>query len=190
MTRGQAFPSKYLSKDDVPAPVVATIGEVRIEVLKGGEHGDENKAVMHFAANQLKPMILNQGNWMTLEDRYGAESDGWRGKQIEVYVDPNVMFGSKRVGGLRLRAPMAVLNGAHGALWTFDTAVLEASKVGLGRGEVIAAVKKSGGLGWSALRDTPIIQTLIAAAATQEQGFDDVPAPAVPVDDYGDSIPF
>ena len=103
MKRSEAFPSNYLSKDDVAAPLTATIAGVKPVVLKG-ENGDEQKPVMYFAG-EVKPLIVNNANWMTCEDLYGEDSDAWIGKSIEIYKDPNVMFGNKRVGGVRLRAP-------------------------------------------------------------------------------------
>lgn len=103
MKRSDAFKSNYLGKGDLDKPVIATIKDVYIEKIKGDD-GDEEKAVCHFT-NGTKPMILNVGNWATLEAAYGEESDNWRGRQVEIYVDPNVMFGRDRVGGVRMRIP-------------------------------------------------------------------------------------
>lgn len=104
MKRSDAFKSNYLGKGDLERPAIATIKEVVIEKVKGDD-GDEEKAVCHFT-NGTKPMILNVGNWSTIEAAYGEESDNWRGRQVEVYVDPNVMFGRERVGGVRVRIPI------------------------------------------------------------------------------------
>ena len=105
MRKGEAFPSNYLSKEDVAAgPIRGTIADVRFETIKG-DRGDEDKPVMSFKEDGLKPMILNNTNWQTAEDAYGDESDGWRGKTIELYLDPGVMFGNKKVGGVRVRIP-------------------------------------------------------------------------------------
>ena len=107
MKRSDAFPSNYLSKDDVDPPITATIAGVKRATLKG-EDGDETKPVMTFDGS-VKPLIINNANWMTCEDLYGEDSDGWIGKSIEIYKDASVMFGNKRVGGVRLRKP----NGAQ-----------------------------------------------------------------------------
>lgn len=103
MKRSDAFPSRYISKDDVQNPVVAIIDTVRFDTIKG-DSGDEDKPVVYFRGD-VKPMILNNTNWMTIEDAYGQESDDWAGKPIEMYCDPGVMFGGKRVGGVRVRIP-------------------------------------------------------------------------------------
>ncbi len=101
MKRSDAFPSRYISKDDVMNPITATIDTVRFDTIKG-DNGDEDKPVVYFR-DGVKPMILNNTNWMAIEDAYGPESDAWTGKAIEMYCDPGVMFGGKRVGGVRVR---------------------------------------------------------------------------------------
>jgi len=113
MKRNQVFPSNYLGKDDVTAPFVATVADVRLESLKT-DHGTEDKPVLIFADDQVKPMILNQTNWLILEDAYGLDSDDWRGKPVEIFVDPGVMFAGRRVGGVRVRIPVVrPINGRH-----------------------------------------------------------------------------
>lgn len=53
-----------------------------------------------------KPMILNSTNGQIIAKITGSEeSDDWDGKQIVLYHDPNVSFGGKLVGGIRVRAP-------------------------------------------------------------------------------------
>lgn len=105
MKRGDAFPSQYVSKDDLPAPRVVTISDVQMVSLKG-DNGDESKPAMYFS-DFPKPLLVNNVNWMSVEAEYGDDSDSWRGKRVELYVDPNVMFGSKRIGGVRIRMPSA-----------------------------------------------------------------------------------
>lgn len=106
MKRNDAFPSRYLSKADIPAPVVAVIASVANEPLGQGQ-AQEVKPVLSFTGDSPKPMVCNASNWDTLEGLYGEESDNWTGKRIEIWVDPTVMYGGKREGGLRLRAPAA-----------------------------------------------------------------------------------
>jgi hypothetical protein len=103
MKANDVFPSKYLKKDDAQKPLRLTVASVVIEDVSTDD-GKEKRPVMHFDGDH-KPMIINRGNWTVLEEAYGDDSDDWEGKPVEVYVDPNVMFGSKRVGGLRVRIP-------------------------------------------------------------------------------------
>ena len=107
MKRSDAFPSNYIGKDDVPDPVIAIIDDVERQPIRNDAGGTDDKPVMTFAHGQFKPLILNNINWMTLEDAYGEDSDDWRGKPVEIYVDPSVMFAGRRVGGVRLRIPTA-----------------------------------------------------------------------------------
>lgn len=112
MKRNEAFPSKYMSKEDVDPPIIGTITSLTREKLKSDE-GDETKTVMLFKEENLKPFILNNVNWMVCEDAYGEDSDTWLGKTIELYKDPNVMFGAKRVGGVRIRVPVKSNGNGH-----------------------------------------------------------------------------
>lgn len=53
-----------------------------------------------------KPMVLNATNGQIIASITGSEdTDGWPGKKIVLYDDPNVSFGGKLVGGIRCRAP-------------------------------------------------------------------------------------
>ena len=104
MKRSQAFPSKYLSKDDVMPPIVAVIKTVVMETLDA--EAGETKPVMYFQ-DAVPPLVVNTTNWMSVEDMYGPESDDWAGHSIELYQEPNVTYGGKRVGGIRIRKPAA-----------------------------------------------------------------------------------
>jgi hypothetical protein len=105
MRMSEMFPGKWLKKEDVPTPVVGTITRVTREEVNADNGGKELKVVMAFAESNLKPMILNIGNATAVTEMYGDDSANWIGKRVEIYTDPNVMFGGKRIGGLRLRAP-------------------------------------------------------------------------------------
>ena len=109
MNLNQAFPSKFLSKEDVKdSPKICVIDTVTVEEIEG-DNGKENKPTLFFSDN-TKPMILNRINWMTIAEFYGEDSDGWKGQSIEVYHDPSIMFGAKRTGGVRVRKPAAAVD--------------------------------------------------------------------------------
>jgi hypothetical protein len=143
---------------------------------------------MHFRADQVKPLILNNANWLTMEDAYGDDSDMWRGKPVEVYVDAGVMFAGKRVGGIRLRAPSGPSGGANGsasngrapaagtpAAWTLAQATEECRKAGISRDDLVNRLKAEGRAGWNGERDTPTARAMIdaAIAGAGDEGFDD-----------------
>src|SRR5215472_4975662 len=103
----QMFPSTYLKKEDVAAPLVLTIAGVAPEEFRTDE-GTEMKPVMHFREASVKPMVLNRINAVVLADLYGDDTDGWLGRPVEVYADGTVMMAGRKVGGIRVRAPANV----------------------------------------------------------------------------------
>jgi hypothetical protein len=188
MKRSDAFPSNYLAQGDVPSPIRAVIADVYPVTMKGDD-GDEKKTAMTFTNQHLKPMVINNTNWMVCEEAYGDDSDHWKGKPVEIYVDQSVMFGKKRVGGLRLRIPVGAPPQSNGAVtFTFDQALAEAAKASIGREALVAALKAAGRNGWLASRDTPLVLEMIQKAKPPEteQGFDQ-PLPQVT---GVDEIPF
>lgn len=127
MKMNEMFPGKWLKKEDVPTPTVGTITRVSKEEVNADNGGKEMKVVMAFAEPNLKPMILNIGNATAVCELFGDDSTAWIGKRVEIFTDPNVMFGGKRIGGLRLRAPSAAApapvpsaNGQAGQLWDYS----------------------------------------------------------------------
>lgn len=94
--------SKFLRKEDFDEDRVMTIRGVKLEDMPG-DSGDQ-KWVLYFKED-AKGMALNVTSIRVLEQAFGDDSDNWTGQRVMVYVDPNVSFGGKVVGGLRLRAP-------------------------------------------------------------------------------------
>jgi hypothetical protein len=94
--------SKFLRKEDFDEDRVMTIKGVKLEDMPG-DSGDQ-KWVLYFR-EEAKGMALNVTTIRVLEQAYGDDTDHWVGNKVMVYVDPNVSFGGKVVGGLRLRTP-------------------------------------------------------------------------------------
>lgn len=96
--------SKFLKRTDVGAGALATIRNLTQEnVAKEGAE-PELKYVLHFEEFE-KPLVLNSTNaqiiaQITKED----DTDDWTGHKVVLYDDPNVSFGGKLVGGIRIRA--------------------------------------------------------------------------------------
>jgi hypothetical protein len=100
----EMLPSRFLKKDDVPSPMLVTVGDIeQVNVAPDGQP-PENKWTMTFPELD-KPLVLNSTNMHIIGAIYGDDTDGWLGQKIVIYSDPNVSFGGKLVGGLRLRAP-------------------------------------------------------------------------------------
>src|SRR5262249_5245437 len=92
--------SRFLGQADVPAPFTAVIDRVTIDQTL------RNPFVLHFAGGTVKPLPLNVINRRTLVTAYGDDDAHWRGRSIEIYVDPNVTNSrGETVGGIRLRIP-------------------------------------------------------------------------------------
>jgi hypothetical protein len=94
--------SKFLRKEDFDEDRVMTIRGVKLEDMPGDD--GQQKWVLYFREEQ-KGMALNVTTIRVLEKAFGDDSDMWVGKKVKVYVDPNVSFGGRVVGGLRLMPP-------------------------------------------------------------------------------------
>lgn len=185
MKSGDIFQSNYLKKEDILTPTRLTIDRIEAEMI-AADDGKEKKAVAHWRGSNLKPMIVNKGNWITLSDAYGDESDGWVGHQVEVYVDPSVMFGGKRVGGLRLRIPShaAPQDQPFDPVWTFEEGLAAAAHAGLTREFVLSGLREKSINAWNPARCTPLVKDMIRAAAPPDESFGDSSA------DVHGEIPF
>ena len=103
MKFSEMYPSNYFSKEDLTASLVLTIKQVILEAVES-EEGKREKPIVYFHGN-WKPFILNKTNGEILRSEFGDESDNWIDKEVELYVDHNIRFGSKRIGGIRVRVP-------------------------------------------------------------------------------------
>jgi hypothetical protein len=96
--------SKYLAKADFDDEQVCTIKGVKQENLAKDDQAEEFRWVLYFRdAPVPKGMVMNITTIRVLEQAFGGDTDHWVGNKVIVYVDPNVSFGGKVVGGLRLR---------------------------------------------------------------------------------------
>lgn len=103
MKIGAAFKGKYLKQDHIGDKYVAvTISEVSVEEIDGDDGSKEKKPVLHFHGKEMG-MVLNKTNADILTEMLGTdETDEWLGHKIVLFVDKSVMFGGKRVGGIRI----------------------------------------------------------------------------------------
>lgn len=97
--------SKFLKKEDIGRGVLATItGCIKKNVAAEGAD-PEQKWCLTFREID-KPLVLNMTNAQLCAQICGSEdTDHWTGKQIVLYVDPNVMYAGKVIGGIRVRKP-------------------------------------------------------------------------------------
>ena len=107
---GEMIESKFLKKEDVGGErgMLVTISGVQQAnvALQGAD--PEMKWTLSFDEMD-KPMVLNSTNIHMCAKACGADdTDGWIGKKVVIYEDPNVSFGGKLVGGIRIRARRTV----------------------------------------------------------------------------------
>ena len=109
MNLGDLRTSKFLKKEDVGPGLLVTIHAISQQNVAMEGADPDLRAVVHF--NELeKPMVLNSTNGQIIARIAGTEEDietSWRGVRVVLYNDPNVSFGGKLVGGIRVRAPKA-----------------------------------------------------------------------------------
>ena len=175
----EMWKSHYIGKDDLTRPIRARIEAAYWEEVNS-ERGKETKPVISFMDEGVKPLILNVTNSRAIADAFGDDSDGWHGKLIEMYHDPNVPFGPKITGGTRVRIPSAaaVAGPAQDAnAMTSAEAFQFAGERDIPRGDVIAALKQAGLSKWSDNpgQATAVVQAMVAEAAVSEDPTDDIP---------------
>jgi hypothetical protein len=97
--------SKFLKQSDVGGGILVTITgcEQHNVAMQGAD--PEMKWCLTFQEVE-KPLVLNGINAQLCEKVCNSDnSDDWVGHKIVLYTDPNVAFGGKIVGGIRVRAP-------------------------------------------------------------------------------------
>ena len=95
--------SRYVRKDDVGDGVIVTITGLTEENLAMENQPPEMKFVLHFKEN-IKPLVMNSTNaQLAAKALSSPETDDWIGKKVILFNDPNVSFGGKLTGGVRIR---------------------------------------------------------------------------------------
>jgi hypothetical protein len=96
--------SRWLKKEDVSAMTPAERQTVVMRIVDEEEVGDERKPVCYFKGID-KGWPINMTGFEVLAEITGSEeTTDYVGAAVELYVDPNVKYQGKRVGGIKLRA--------------------------------------------------------------------------------------
>ncbi len=102
MTKLDEFFGNYLKTEHITGEVIYTIKEVVPEKI-GRENNKETKAVAHFEGVD-KGLALNKVNAEAIAEISGSrEIEDWVGTKVCLYVDPDVEFAGKKVGGIRIK---------------------------------------------------------------------------------------
>lgn len=101
---GEMLESKYLKQSDIMDEAIVTIRKVgKANIAKEGDEPEYKWLIRYDEFD--KPMVLNKTNIKRLAKACESDdSDGWVGKRVRLYVDPDVEFGGETVGGLRISA--------------------------------------------------------------------------------------
>jgi hypothetical protein len=105
MKAGAMTESKFLKKEDLDYDNgnLVTIAKIEQQNVALQDSEEDLKWCMYFKEFK-KPMVLNSTNiQLTVKATGTDETDEWIGKKIVIYVDDNVSFGGKLVGGIRIR---------------------------------------------------------------------------------------
>jgi hypothetical protein len=97
------FPGRFLRQDDIEAPVIGTIAEVREQDLaREGEAPDFGWVIVFEEI--AKPMVLSFPRAVELREILKSDaSEDWTGKKVEIYRDPLIVSNGRAVGSLRFR---------------------------------------------------------------------------------------
>lgn len=96
--------SNYLKKEDIEDDTIVTIVGVKKANIAREDQEAEYKWLIKFTEFE-KPMVLNSTNIQLLARACNSDdTSDWKNKQVVLYVDDNVSFAGKLVGGLRVKA--------------------------------------------------------------------------------------
>jgi hypothetical protein len=94
---------RYVASADIaPTGQTVLIDDVKIETLKSLKDGtSQQKGVLYFAGDVVKPLALNSTNVDHLIALFGDDTDDWVGKSVKLVVETVDAFG-QRVPGIRI----------------------------------------------------------------------------------------
>ena len=100
--------AKYLKKEDVPSPANTSILWIKEEEVTAPGKGTETRLVLYFDGVK-KGLVLNTANAEALLEISGTDDyEKWTDTPVQLYVDPDVTYGGKKIGGIRIRKPPPV----------------------------------------------------------------------------------
>lgn len=101
----------------------------RVFTITDVSEGNAEQPVQIRLAEFPRVWRPSKGMLRVLAGCWGKETQAWAGRKVELYCDPDVMFGNDRVGGIRIRrlshidkrmsVPMIIKRGKGGS-WNVD----------------------------------------------------------------------
>ena len=86
---------------DVPAEIEDVLLYDEVAFDKGRK--EKNVPALKFRGKAKQLVLRTSANRRSLVRMFGANTQAWRGKTIYIYHDPEVRFGGRAVGGLRIK---------------------------------------------------------------------------------------
>ena len=95
----------FIKKEDLAAgPQRFTIQGVSKATFEA-RNGSPAEEALQLELDEDRQFSLNKTNIRVLIGAYGRKTAAWIGKTVILYVDPNVMFSGRLVGGVRVQIP-------------------------------------------------------------------------------------
>ena len=96
----------YLASEELPQnnDLIATVASITKEVVHNPKtNKDSTQTIIRFKESDMKPMVCNKVNMISLSKATQAEVVGEAvGHRVALYRDPTVKFGGKTTGGIRI----------------------------------------------------------------------------------------
>ena len=78
-------------------------GTFVITEAEPNEYEGEQQIALSFQDKEAK-LGLNRTNWTIMCQMHGYDNDGWVGKSVRLYIDPNVEYPKGvKIGGIRIQ---------------------------------------------------------------------------------------
>jgi hypothetical protein len=95
--------AQYLKKEDLSDPVDTELLWVKEEKVTAPGKGTKIRLVAYFDG-LTKGLVLNTANCEILAEITGTDDPNeWKDVALQLYVDPDVKYGGKKTGGIRIR---------------------------------------------------------------------------------------
>ena len=100
--------AQYLKKEDLSDPVEAELLWVKEEKVTPPGKDTKTRLVASFEGLP-KGLVLNTANCEILAEITGTDDPNeWKDVALQLNVDPDVKYGGKKTGGIRIRKPVPV----------------------------------------------------------------------------------
>jgi hypothetical protein len=88
-------------------PVRGVITSTKVETFEArdGKPAQNSLAIVLDMGQEEKTLTLNKTNLRVLIAAFGDDTDKWEGRTIVAYFDPNVSYGGRMTGGVRVKVP-------------------------------------------------------------------------------------